>query len=206
MDTKDWLQILVGVVILGTLAWVSTQIFDIKGTLSKVDERVVAIADEMPEIGRYAAWREVDAPIKGALLASLPFKGSDKKWKVTVHILNPNSNETIKYLIPLSDQNDKAVACSLIGNAVLYEREGHSFDRMVYFSRKAGEKVNIPGEIDTKISFIFKEKDPKKLAQMISLIGGHPEYIKYGSTSKKWTELVEEFESPKMASLKLGAE
>jgi len=205
METKDWMQILVGVIILGTLAWLGTQVFDMKGTLTRVDERVVAIADEMPEIGRYAAWRELDAPIKGALLASRPFKSPNKEWKITIHILNPNCEETKRFVVSLNNQNDPKLACALIGSAFMHDKTSLSFDRMIYFSRKAGEKVKISGSIDTKASFLFRNRELEDLTSIVSHIAGEPEKLGCKMVSRNWRELTKEIDN-KIQFLKVSTE
>ncbi len=74
---------------------------------------------------------------------------------------------------------------------------------MVYFTRKAGEKIKLSGDIDIKSSFIFRDKNPEEYMPIIFSIAGKPQNIKYTVQSRKWLELTDEV-NLKKAVLGLG--
>ena len=192
METKEWVQLGVGIMIVGTLGWLGTQVFDMRGTLSRVDERVVAIADEMPEIGRFAAWREVDKKFNSTLVAMSPHLDG-QQWKQSLILADPNTETARQFTVDLKNQGDLRATYSLIGVANTIDDSSLSYQQLAYFARRSGSDAEVASFVDPSASFVFRKTDSYgKILEVLQGQIGEPSEAVFTINSRKWSELSDE--------------
>lgn len=81
MAQENWIQILVVVIILGTLDFLASRVLDMSQTLGSIDatvtatkDRVDRIAEELPGVGVRVAYEEVRKPIRTLVITTKPAK------------------------------------------------------------------------------------------------------------------------------------
>ena len=191
MESKDWIQLLVGTVIIGGLAFLGTHLFEMKGTLSKVETRVSNIADDMPALGHRIAWREVESPIRGAVISTVAQSTLDGGWQKTFVYYDMDSQALLRYSVELADQSDLGVSYQIVGSAIAHERYATPFSEMAYCSKEIGQPVKLPGIVDQHSSFVFRSARNEDYLVILNDLLGEPETIKMDLTPQNWPELTD---------------
>jgi hypothetical protein len=162
MAGDKWLEILVGVVILGGLGFLTEKVMDIKGTLGGVEakvsstsERVERIAQALPDVGVRVAEEEINKPIRTIVLASVPLRQTNGKYIATVNVIDTATSKKWTTSIPLASKSDKAALSTLAWSGFELDRDFVSLSRMQEYARVASADVVIPADVDTKISFVL---------------------------------------------------
>src|SRR5690554_1381164 len=100
MKAEYWLQLLVGVVILGTLAFLATNVYDMRGLLSgmtekveQTEQRVTRIADALPDVRTRVAWEELQAPMSGFVAVSVPVERTPGQWSSKIRLYDARTSE-----------------------------------------------------------------------------------------------------------------
>ena len=100
MNKSFWIPTLVCVIMLGTLSWLSVTVFNMNGTLSRVDTqvgRVVPLADEFPSIKSQltSTSKRVDIIAKNLPLLQIRVAKEElsKPVKTAVVATNPRKNK-----------------------------------------------------------------------------------------------------------------
>ncbi len=193
MEAKDWMQLLVGVVILGSIAWLGTNLFEMKSSLSVVEVRIGDIADEMPAVGKQFAWREVEAPLKGAVLASVPSKQTDGSWGMHVSLLDLQSAERLTYTIALDGEGDRRLPYAIGGTMFEHEKHPVSIGQLQRWSHGLGRSVEVPGILDADNSFVIRRAGMEDCATALTAFAGEPQRDAFEHGANNWWELSEHF-------------
>lgn len=196
MKLEHWMQLLVGVVILGSIAFLSNHLFEMKGTLSsvetKVDEygsRVNRIAETLPEVKARVAWEEVNHAITGFIAVSKPIEGIGSKWVTTAALYDRDSEELSTYSIAL-DQNHKDFTSYMIAGKLKAEAPYESsFTELVMHSQSLKEPVMIPAELNPNTSFVIRSLDTKELGTYLRTISTDKASTRQIGRIKNWKEL-----------------
>ncbi len=180
MNKSFWIQILVGVIILGTLSWLAATVFSMNGVLSKVDtqvSRVVPVADVFPAIqaqlksttarvDRIAdalpllqiklAKEELSKPVKTAILASFPRENAKGGWEVVINVYDVVEAENTSYIIPVKNKDDKKPLYTALGTAAHTEPFYCSLGMASFWSTEVGDPKAIPAGINQNASVIMR--------------------------------------------------
>lgn len=202
MKQEQWIQILVGAVILVTLGFLGSQLFDMKATLSSVktkveetDGRVARIADTLPDVKVRVAWEEVNQAISGFVVLSQPRLNKDNKWVTAAAVYSRDSEKMKIYSVALDDAHKRYVSYVVAGKLKSDSPYESSFSELVTYSYALKEPVTIPSEIDANTSFVLRSADAEELSKfMATLTEEKPKTVDFGII-RNWAELSKDLES-----------
>jgi len=167
MEAKDWIQILVGIVILGTLAWLGVTVFDMNRTVASVDvrtqttnDRVDRIAQALPELGRRIAWEELSGSIMTALATTKAYETDQGKWEMLLHVFNPKVRVVKSFKVSLTGPNDTLPILGITGSVYSAEPAAATFAQLKEWSHVAQEPTAVPDFIQLNRSFVMRGEEP----------------------------------------------
>jgi len=202
MKQEQWIQILVGGVILVTLGFLGSQVFDMKGTLSSVktkveetDGRVTRIADTLPDVKVRVAWEEVNHAISGFVVLSQPQLNKEKKWVTAAAVYSRDSEKMKIYSVALDDAHKRYVSYVVAGKLKSDAPYESSFSELATYSAALKQPVTIPSKLDANTSFVLRSADAEELSKfMATLTKEKPKTVDFGKI-RNWAELSKDLES-----------
>lgn len=186
MSKSIWLPIFISVV-LGVLGWLALTIFNMNGTLSKVDTqvaRVVPMADQFPiltskltstvkrvdKIAEYLpllqiklAKEELSKIVRTAIVATVPRKNAKGTWEVVINVYDVDRSKNTSYLIPVKNSKDKTPLYTALGAAAHNEPIYCSLRTILFWSSETGKPAVIPAGIDPKASIALRNTTAEQL-------------------------------------------
>jgi hypothetical protein len=195
MTAGKWAEILVGVVILATLGWLGTQVFSIGRAVSTIQTQVISIADELPEVRRNFAWRELDAAFRASLVVSRPLKSEGGGWRRVAVLRDRTAATRVYYEILLSYRDDQCPPLALSGGARHYEPYAASFAELQQWSREVGDPLRLPSTVDPDVSYLFRKPLAPEYVRIIEEIGRTLRREEYRSQAADIQALVDEIRS-----------
>jgi hypothetical protein len=199
MKAEHWLQILVGVVILGTLGFLSTNVYDMRGLLSGMTEkmeqterRVTRIADVLPDVRAKVAWEEVQAPLSGFLAVSTPVEQHPDEWTSTIHLYHARTGALQAFQITRSEQ-EKDLPRYLVAGRI--RTEGFldpTFHELVGFANSEQIAMTLPANLDSQASFVIRSHNMETFEEFLREVSdGEPE-TKEIPRLRNWLEVARE--------------
>jgi hypothetical protein len=176
MKNEFWLEILVGVIILGTLAFLSIKVWDMSGKLSSVDatatftaDRVSRIAAALPDVGIRIAREELARAIQTVVLSTNPHQTANGGWQVAVTVLDTQSSKKWTLPVRLNSKDDRKTVDALLGIGVEMDRDFLSLSRLQEFSSAAHlVDASVPNYVDAKASFVLYNTNGKEFVSKIT--------------------------------------
>jgi len=196
MNLKAWIQILVGIVILGTLGFLAVNVFDMRGILSSVktkveetDRRITRVARALPDVKVRVAWEEVNDAISGFVVLSKPQINKDQKWVTSVAVYSRDSEKLKIYSVARDDAHKKYISYVVAGKLRSDAPHEISFAELATFSAALKQPVTIPVKLDPNTSFVLRSTDTEKLSKfMATLTKEKPKTVEVGKI-RNWAEL-----------------
>jgi hypothetical protein len=162
MKKERWIEILVVLIILGTLGYLCVRVVDMSGTLGSVDvktswtaERLNRIAAALPDIGVRVANEELSRGIQTAVLATKPIQAADGGWEVAVTVLDAQSSKKWTLPLRLGSKGDRQPVDILLGIGAEIDRNFILLSRLQEYSRNTHSNASVPGYIDAQASFVL---------------------------------------------------
>lgn len=163
MDKKDWVQLLVATCILGTLGFLSVNLFEMKATLatvdtrsSKTDERVGRIAETLPEIKSRVAWEELNSRFEALVLTSIALSKEDGAISRKVALYTPAQKRALMYDIEASEESLARSMRLLSGTIYNYDRKAITFADLTELAYEQRFSVLLPTGLDSRNSFVVR--------------------------------------------------
>lgn len=196
--TKDnWVQILVGTIILGTLAFVAVKIVDITGTLGSVEakvtstsERVDRIAQVLPDVGVRIAQEEIARPLKTIVVASTPYQVNGGRYVRTLTVVDATAQVKWTTPIALASRDDRELVGALAWAGADMDREFSSFSEMQRYSRAARSSTELPAYLDARASFVLRSVAADEYIEQMNRLGLHPRRAMIHAAIESWPTLV----------------
>jgi hypothetical protein len=183
MEKKDWVQLLVAVCILGTLGFLGTNTFQLKGDVSDinartkaVDQRLNRIADALPSLKAQVAWEEYNSRFKALLLVRElePANGNNLVRKVALY--EPEKRTSSVYTLTASPSELDMKLRILSGMA--YENDQRAISLATLRDLGATQKLplSLPSKLDEHKSLVLRMQNLSELQSILkSLAVGEPE-------------------------------
>lgn len=202
MPTENWLQIIVGGIIITTLGFLSANVFDMKGTLSSVktqvdatESRLSRIAETLPEVKAKVAWEEVNHAISGFVAVSEPIMTNGNRWLSRAAVYNRDSNNVNVYTVSLDMAHKDFVGYVVAGKVKTENPNDASFAELAAHSGALQQPVVIPSGIDANKSFVFRAGDVKALDEYLrSITNDNPSTVTLAKV-RSWKELSEKLDT-----------
>jgi hypothetical protein len=208
---KFWVEILVGVIILGGLAYLIPTVVQMSGTLGRVDanqtataERVNRIAAALPDIRVRIAREEILRAFQAAVLSTTPIQAADGTWQTTVTVLDTQASKKWTLPIQLTSKDDRQVVYALLGAGVEADRAPTLLYLLQQYSRLAGLHSAIPRYVDAQSSFVLYNTSGEEFIRKVSSFAGAAyessldgKIEDYASLLKALNEREEAFRTPK---------
>jgi hypothetical protein len=197
MKLEHSVQLLLGVVILGTLGWLSTNLFEMKGVMSSVDtkvtmneERLSRISSVLPEVQAKVAWEEVNYSIKGFIASTEPKLEGNNQWKSYINLYSADDQILKTYTLNF-DESQKALYKHVVaGKLVSDGGYNPSFQTLSAHSSEMRNAVLFPASIDPKTSFVLRESKTSDIESFLNDVAGEPEKTKIVKV-RNWNEITE---------------
>lgn len=196
MKLEHWMQLLFGTVIIGGLAFLSVNLFDMKGILSSVstkvedtDKRLGRIADTLPEVKARIAWEEINTPISGFIATTLPQETDTNKWRSSVKVYDARTKQLLSYSVTLSNNDKYSLAYSIAGRVRAENEYGPTFAELVEYSKREREPVAIPNTVLTSTSFVLRKSDVEKYSEFLRDFTGKEPTIQNIGHVGNWKEV-----------------
>lgn len=198
---QNWIQLLVGGIILALLFFMLQNQFSMKGVLSKVqnqvetnENRVSRIAETLPEVKARVAWEEVNSALEGFVVVDLP-KQHENQWITRATLYSRDNNELKTYQVAM-DENAKTHASYIIaGKLKEISPYDISFDELSLYSTSIKHATYFPPSINKNASFVFRANTSASLEKLLlDLSMAEPTVAKI-ETIKNWDELVKRIET-----------
>lgn len=201
MKPEYWLQLLVGVVILGTLAFLGTNVYDMKGLLSgmtekveQTEQRVTRIADALPDVGARVAWEEIHAPLSGFVAVSVPVEGLLGEWSSTIRLYDARTRELQAFQITRSER-EKDLARYLVAGRIRAESSvDPTFHELAAFANSHRIPITLPTNLDSQASFVIRRHSIDAYAEFLREFADDEPDRKEIMQLRNWLEVVEELD------------
>lgn len=202
MKVEHWMQLIVGVIILGTLGFLSIHVFDMKGVLegmrTKVDAtetRVGRIADALPDMKVRLAWEEVHRAMSGFITVTYPVKVSNKRWITKAAVYNSEGKKIIVYGY-IGDNPPKGghLNYHLTGKIMCEDRYAESFSNLRFYSNEVKEPVTIPASINAESSYVLRRRNIEDYNNYLKSIGAKELESIVFEMANNWKELSQRLE------------
>jgi hypothetical protein len=201
MPPEIWIQILVVVIILGGLGWLLIQVFEIKGTVGSVDQRVDdtrqrldRIAQALPDLRVRVAKDEVSRPVETAVVSTKAFQLQSGKWFSAVYVLDTSQLKRFVYLVKSNGPDDKTLQDIVAGSVAQADNSAVSFAQLESFSSVVGKPVYVPLYVEKKASFVLR-MSAKDYIPELSVLGVKPQEQPLPSKFGSWDNLVSVLDS-----------
>ncbi len=186
MKLEHWIQTLLGSVILATLGFLSINLFEMKGLVSKVDtkvdmndKRLSRIADTLPELKVKVAWEEVNYGFSGLVATTNPIETKKGLYKTYVNIYKPGENTANVYAMELKENHKDFLSLVIAGRINSLEGKSVSFEELKNHSAILNEAVIIPPSYNSKTSFLVRKASINKIEEYVkNATGDIPKSIK----------------------------
>ncbi len=188
MKSEKWLELLVGGIILVGLAWLLTQVFDMKGTVTATAQRTERIASALPGIGVRIAQEELSKPIQLAVISTKPVEVTQGEWVSAVHVLDTGNARMTTYRLKLQGANDNRAKLLVTGSVFLSDDRAVSFSQLEGWSLDVEKPVALPGYIDISSSYVLRA-DPVKYARTLEALGAAPQTHPLEANANTWSAL-----------------
>jgi len=196
MKKEAWIEVLVGTIILGTLAFLAVKIVDITGTLGSVEakitstsDRVERIAQVLPDVGVRIAQEEIKRPIRTVVLASTPTVSPDGQVQTTVTVLDTTSSNKWVISVKLSSKDDRRTLGALAWAGADLDKDYYSFNRLQEYSKVAGEVEALPAYVDIRSSFVLCSVSANDYLKEVSWLGIDPRPTNAAVEVEDWRSL-----------------
>lgn len=200
MKKERWIEILVVLIILGTLGYLCVRVVDMSGTLGSVDvktswtaERLNRIAAALPDIGVRVANEELSRAIQTAVLATKPIQAADGGWEVAVTVLDAQSSKKWTLPLRLGSKGDRQPVDTLLGIGAGIDRNFLLLSRLQEYSRNTHSMgdpyASVPGYIDAKASFVLYNTTGEEFVAKIAnkMVDGAHEEVFHRKVENYWS-------------------
>jgi len=186
-NESNRLRVLIEGIILGTLGFLAVTLFQVNGTVAKIEgsvestgKRLDRIAQALPDLKVKIANEELRKPLNFAILTTEPEQIKNGIWETKINIINSKKNEISGYIIKTKDIDKRSVAYTLLGIAkekeldTLSLKEARKYAEVTdnddyliypstYFDQNASffirNAVTNPGEIGMLIKSSYSKED-----------------------------------------------
>ena len=200
MKLEHWVQLLLGVVILGTLGWLSTNLFEMKGVMSSVntkvssnEERLSRISSVLPDVQAQVAWEEVNSSIYGFIASTEPKLRENNQWESYVNLYDTEDQVLKTYTLNFEEKDKALYEHAIAGKLVAEGGYNPSFQALTAHSTEIRKPVIVPASIDPKMSFVLRDSKTSKIESFLNQVAGEPLETKIVKV-RSWNEITEKFE------------
>ena len=174
---------------------------DIKETLSAVsmsasssDERIGRIAAAVPDLKAKVAWEEVNFPLSGFVVATVPQRTDDNKWISSVKLYETETGKLQTYSLTLDENRKDFLAFVVAGKVRTGNTYAPSFAELAIQSNNEKAPVFIPASFNAQTSFVLRNADISEYSTFLKNITGQdPEVRKLGKL-RNWKEVSQKLE------------
>lgn len=196
MKLEYLIQSLFGVVIVGILGFLGSNLFDMKGTLSSVsvkvdttDQRLTRIADTLPEIKARIAWEEINNPLTGFVASTIPTETGKDKWTTLVKLYDSHSGKLLTYSLTQNKNQKDFLAYAVAGKVKDANAYAPSFAEMELYSNKEKIPTSIPANINAHTSFVLRNDDISSFSAYLKEVTGQEPKIKDLGVLRNWEDV-----------------
>lgn len=205
MKSGDWIQLLVGTVILGAIAWLGNTVYGLNGSLTTVSERlsftserVERIANVIPEMRLRIAREEVAKPATLAVVTTKPTQASNGQWYASVHVINSEDNKKSTFTVNLDHEGDKAPLYSVIGSIHSLDSSAPSFANLYTWSADLNQPSTVPSYLEPQASFVLRTASYDAVTTQLAWSDKSPTIGAYkGPSFNTWNDLAVDLEKNK---------
>ncbi|MFZ5841378.1 MAG: hypothetical protein ACOY3E_00645 [Pseudomonadota bacterium] len=181
MKKETWIELIVGIVILGGLGYLSSRVTDMSQLLGSVDskvsltsERLDRIAQALPDVGVRIAYEEVRKPIRTVVITSTPVTKANGSIVATVSVFDLAENKAWTKPVVLTSMQDKQMIGALAWSAAEMDPQYASIARMQEYSQTVKADSPIPAFINPSTSFILRNVSGEKLLEQAPWLEASP--------------------------------
>jgi hypothetical protein len=196
MKLEHWMQLIFSTVILGALGFIVVNMFDMKGTLSSVsvkvettDQRLARIANTLPEVKARIAWEEINYPLSGFVMATIPKETTKDKWTSSVMLYDAKNGQLQSFSLTLDKNHKDFLAYVVAGKVRSDNAYDPSFAELALYSSKEKEPVSIPATLNAHTSFVLRNADIGLYSTYLKEITGQEPQVKSLGQLRNWKEV-----------------
>jgi len=196
MQLEHWLQLLFGTVILGTLAFFGTHLFDMRGALSGIvtkldstDQRLTRIAKTLPEVQARIAWEEINNSLAGFIATTVPKKTEENKWVSSVKLYDATTGELRTFSLTLPKNHKDFLAYVVAGKVRETNAYAPSFSELAVYSAKERELLSIPEILNSSTSFVLRKVDIDQYSKYLKEVTGQEPQLRMVGHLQNWKEV-----------------
>lgn len=204
MKLEHWMQLIFGTVILSGLGFLVTNLFDMKGTLSSVstrvdttDQRLTRIADTLPEVKARVAWEEINKPIAGFVVATVPKETENGKWESSVKLYDAKSGKLQTYSLAVETNQKDLLTFAIAGKIRAESAYDPTFAELASYSVTEKETVSIPATVNPNTSFVLRQADISKYSSYLKQVTAQDPTVKDLGLLRNWKEVAEKLDHAK---------
>lgn len=197
MKLENWIETIIGTIILGTLGFFGMQLFDMKGQISSVttkmdatESRISRIAEVLPEVKARIAWEEVNEPINGVILTSNPKELERNKWETVIKLYNAQTSQLKRYKFILKEDHKEHVSDVISGRVRRIDKDATTFSDLLEYSKEEKEPVAIPASINSNASFVVRNSNVDEVSNYLQTASGKQPEISNIEKAKNWREFI----------------
>ncbi|MCE8033273.1 hypothetical protein EKK97_04460 [Billgrantia tianxiuensis] len=202
MKNEHWVQILVGIIILGTLAFLGTSMYDMRGLLSgvamKVDQneqRVSRIADVLPDVRARVAWDELHGPLSGFIAVSVPEERNPNEWVSTIRLYDARTRR-LQLFEMTRPEREKDFPRYLVAGRIRAEGSLEpSFHELTVFANSERIPVALPKTLDNHASFVIRSQSMEVYEDFFREFSDDEPSTTDSTDLRNWLELSAELEA-----------
>jgi hypothetical protein len=183
-STEFWLEMLVGGIILVVLGWVALGIIDLKQDSIKAESQIEAIKSDITNLesglkadinklkedlktykeevsgySRWAASKEVESSIQGAIVTTRPVSNSNGKNAIGINILNFKNYTNTKFFVEADVTETGDIFKQIIRITDSTQKSATSFKTLNNWSYRLDLPILDEIAYDNKTSFTFHSND-----------------------------------------------
>lgn len=199
MKAEHWMQLIVGIVIFGTLAFLGTNVYDMRGLLSgmrekvnQTEQRVTRIADVLPRVQAQVAWEELYAPLSGFIAVSGPEEKASGEWISTVSLYDARLGEVHRYRISQPEQESELFRYVVAGRLRAEGSVHPSFHEMTTFASQEKISISLPNNIDSQASFVLRSEDMEAYSTFFEELADSKPHVEQWGRLSNWLEVAAE--------------
>jgi hypothetical protein len=203
MKKDRWIEILVVIIIIGTLAYLSKRVMDMSATLGGVDvktswtaERLNRIAAALPDIGIRVADEELSRTFQTAVVATKPFQAANGGWELAVTVLDAQSSKKWTLPVRLGSKADRQAIDTLLGIGAETDRDFLPLSRLQQYAWNAHSNGFVPAYVDAKASFVlYNASGEEFLAKIANKMVDQAHEAVFGVKVEDYKSLIKALES-----------